>query len=88
MFGAGIGAMRAEGIEQGDLLARDPGQAVKQPGNQAVVRRGAGDVGEDDANAAAGFSHSRKGRAPMGFSKRRQHSAALIGQAGRCALAG
>ncbi len=49
-FRARVGAVRAEGVEQRDPLAGHVAQFLKQPGNQAIVRGGARDVGEHDAD--------------------------------------
>ena len=42
--------MRAELIQQRDILARELGQILQQPRNDPLVGRGAGDVGERDAD--------------------------------------
>src|ERR1043166_420184 len=55
-LGAGVRPMGAKLVEQGDVSARDIGEVLEQPGNEPLVRRGAGDVGEQDRDAVASFN--------------------------------
>ena len=50
-----VGPVGAELVEQGDVLGRHAGQVFQQPGDQAVIGRGARQVGEGDADAVAGL---------------------------------
>ncbi len=52
-FGLALAAVRAERIEQGDVLAGDAGgfQFGQQDGQNALIGRGAGNVGVDDRHA-------------------------------------
>ena len=74
--------MRAERIQQRDLLGARAGafEILEQPRDQPLIRRGAGDVGVDDADAAPGLKPLAQRRRADGRLERGQHGGALVGQ--------
>ena len=82
-FGAGVEPVRAELVEQRDVFARHVLQIIEQPRNETFVRRGARDVGEQDAYPVARLEPlAQRARADRAV-ERREHRATLVGQARR-----
>ncbi len=81
-FRRGIGPVGAELVEQGDVLGRHAGQIFQQPGDQAVIGRGARQVGEGDANVGAGLDPLAQREGGDRVIQCGKDGAALIGQAG------
>ena len=79
----GVGTMRAELVEQGDLVPLDAlgFQIGEEPGDQAMVGGGAGNVGEQDDDASARLEPCRQRRAAGGGFEGGNHRRALVGQA-------
>ena len=82
-FGFGVGTMGAKRVEQGDVFARHVGQMREQPRNEPVIRRGAGDVGEDDAHAVGGLDLCEERLGRDGIFERANDGGAFVRQTGR-----
>jgi hypothetical protein len=62
-FGVGVGSVGAELVEQGDPVAGMRGEMIEQPGDDPVVGRGAGEIGESDADPVGGLDEFEQRRA-------------------------
>ena len=68
-----VGAVRAELVQERDVVIW-PAEMLEQPGDDSVVRRRAGDVGEGDADfCVSGEMRSSNGWLPIGFLKRAEY---------------
>ena len=85
-FGLCIWTMRAEGIEERDILARGAGvfQIREQPRDEPLIRSGAGAVGVDDRDARARRDAFPKRRSSDGIFQCSHEAGVLILQAGLC----
>ncbi len=81
-FRVGVRTMRAQLIEQRNIFTRVIGEMFEQPGNNAIIRRGAGDVGKGDADAVSGTNPLLQRFCADGIGERGQHSAFFVGEAG------
>ncbi len=83
-LGLRVGAMRAELVEEGDLVALNAvGMEVfQQPRDDAVVGSGAGDVREEDRDPGAGAEGVGQGRRPHGMGERVEEGALFVRQSG------
>ena len=85
-FGPRVRPMRAELIQQRDVLARQHGLKMRQqPGNDPVIRRGARDVGEEDAHFRLRRDQFEQGQRANRLFQCAQHRALFIRQARRVA---
>ncbi len=66
-FGVGVGSMGAELVDECDVVGRNVMQVLEQPGDEAVVGGGAGDVAKRDADFGTGLDPITKGRAVDGM---------------------
>ena len=75
--------MGAELVEQRDVLARHVRQVLQQPRDDPLVRRGASNVAETDANAVGPFDRLAKWRRADGRFKGTNHGFPFVRQPGR-----
>jgi hypothetical protein len=82
-FRARVGPMRAELVEQGDILARHMREMLEQPRDDPLIRCGASNVAETDADAVGPFDRFMKRRRADRIFQRTDHGFPFIRQPGR-----
>src|SRR5882672_7686862 len=78
-----VGAMRAERIQQSNLLPWNVAKGLEQPRYQPVVGRCACDVSKANANSISGLDQIAQGWTGYGIFERGENGGAFVGETGR-----
>ncbi|MFM1943102.1 MAG: hypothetical protein RI897_2084 [Verrucomicrobiota bacterium] len=81
-FGLGIGAVGAELVDERDAIGVDVLEVFEEPGDEAVVRGGAGDVAEGDADCGVGLDPFAEGWGVDGVIQGVEDGGFFVGQTG------